>query len=166
MRFILWISLLSVIRAEGQIPRNSSGLFEYSYEVTVTPKEAGFMKERARAFFNQPFLVHWDSISTGIRNGNTVVMGKGYVSVRAKYHSIALPKIVSVSMQMSIEAKDGGYHFVINHFTVKNKHNFPLEEKPEDVKSMMYDQLLQKTRKRVTFLIGWLKRYMEGQTLE
>jgi hypothetical protein len=166
MRFLSWILILIVIRAEGQMPRNASGLYEYSYDVTVTPESKPFLKERARSFFNQPFLVHWDSVATGSHNGNTVITGRGYMNVRAKYHSFAVPRLVPVNMQLSIEPKDSGYRFIISRFAVNSKYHFSLEEKPEDVKSMLYDQLLQKTRKRVSFVIGWLKRYMEGQTFD
>src|SRR5690349_16079110 len=124
MRFISWILILIVVRVEGQMPRNAAGLFEYSYEVTVTPQSAPFIKERARSFFNQPFMIHWDSVANGSHNGHPVISGRGYMNVRAKYHSVAVPRIVAVNMQLSIEPKDSGYHFIISHFTVNERYKF------------------------------------------
>jgi hypothetical protein len=162
MRCIFFVLAILVVEAKAQIPRDKAGLFEYSGEVSGgnTPK----MAERARKFFNQPFLVHWDSVAHTGQGNSTCFTGTGYITVRAKQHSIALPGEVPVSLQFSIEVKNGHYHYTVNRFKVEKQSliTFPLEEKPDSINSIVYDQLLQKTHQRVSYVIGYLKRYMEG----
>jgi hypothetical protein len=67
-------------------------------------------------------------------------------------------------LRMRIEILNGHYRYTIDHFEVIDKKGnlqYALEEKPGSVKSLVYDQLLQNTHKRVSFVIGWLKRYMK-----
>ena len=67
---------------------------------------------------------------------------------------------------MSIEIVNGRYRYSISHFEVLDKEGrvqYALEDKPEKVKLFAYDQLLQNTHKRVSFVIGWLKRYMKEE---
>jgi hypothetical protein len=166
MRFTPFILLLIVVQAQAQIPRNSAGLFEYSQHVTVTPASRSLMKERIRTFFNQPFLIHWDSVAPAERNGSDFMTGNGYVNVRAKHHGVAIPKIIAVSVRLTIELKDSGYHYTVNHFAVNKNFHFTLEQKPAAINSVLYDQILMKTHKRISFVIGWLKRYMEGEAFD
>lgn len=155
--------LVLVCRAEGQIPRDISGQFEYTGEIMTDNSPR--LIERARAFFNQPFMVHWDSVRRIDQPHDMLVSGTGYITVRAKQHGISTPSPIPVSLHLSIEVKNGHYSYTVNHFVVDGREGglqYPLEEKPDSVKAMVYDQLLQSTHKRVSFMIGWLKRYMKG----
>jgi hypothetical protein len=158
MRCLLFLLFFGLGSAVAQIPRTTAGLFEYSGE--VSGGNTSQMKEKAQAFFNQPFLVHWDSIARSEHEGNTLVTGAGYITIAAKKHSVGLPSEVPVSLQFSIEVKEGRYKYTINHFRIEQ---FALEQKPDSIKSLAYHQLLERTHKRMTFVIGWMKRYMHGQ---
>jgi hypothetical protein len=161
MRFLLFLLAFSVTGATAQIPRTNSGRFEYSG--VVSGGNNPVMQEKARSFFNQPFLVHWDSIAYADQGAR--VFGAGYITVRAKQHSVGLPSEVNVFIQMEIEVKEGSYSYKVNHFMVEQPHapNFPLENKPDSIKRIAYDQLKHKTHERVSFVIGWLKKYMKGE---
>jgi hypothetical protein len=166
MRHLIVIGLLLVLLpgVKGQIPRTNSGQFEYTGEIITenTPR----VIERARSFFNQPFLVHWDSIAREERPENMQVTGTGHITVKAKQRGLQMPSPIPVSLCMKIEIRNGHYRYTINHFVVNSKNggaHFPLEYKPDSVKSIVYDQLIQNTHKRVSFMIGWLKKYMKGE---
>jgi hypothetical protein len=154
--------MVLVSNAKGQIPRATSGEFQYYGEVVA--ENTTHSKERAKTFFNQPFLVHWDTVARREQPANLLVSGKGYINVKAKQHGISTPSIVPVALHMSIEIVNGRYRYSINHFEVLDKEGkvqYALEDKPEKVKLFAYDQLLQNTHKRVSFVIAWLKRYMK-----
>jgi hypothetical protein len=156
--------MLLVSDAIGQIPRTTSGQFQYFGEIVA--ENTAHSMERAKTFFNQPFLVHWDTVARVERPSNLVVSGKGYINVRAKQHGISTPSIVPVALQMSIEIVNGRYRYTINRFEVIDKEGrlqYPLEDKPGKVRSIAYDQLLQNTHKRISFVIAWLKKYMKGE---
>jgi hypothetical protein len=158
----IWLSIVLISNAVGQIPRTTSGQFQYYGEV-VTENTAHSM-ERAKSFFNQPFLVHWDTVAHVEKSSNLLLTGKGYIHIRAKQHGVSVPSLIPVALHMSIEIVNGRYRYVVNHFEVidkEGKSQYPLEDKPRSVKSLAYDQLLQNTHKRVTFVIGWLKKYMK-----
>jgi hypothetical protein len=100
------------------------------------------------------------------QSADMLLTGIGYITVRAKLHGIATPSMVPVALHMSIEILNGRYRYTIDHFEVIDKernHQYKLEDKPDSVKSLVYDQLLQNTHKRVSFVIGWLKKYMRGE---
>jgi hypothetical protein len=158
MRHLLFLFFFGVGTAVAQIPRTTAGLFEYSGEVSGGNTAA--MMAKARTFFNQPFLVHWDSIARTEQDGSTRVTGMGYITVHAKKHSVSLPGEVPVSLQFSIEVKEGRYKYTVNHFKTDQ---FALEQKPDSIKSLVYHQLLERTHKRMSFVIGWMKKYMDGQ---
>jgi hypothetical protein len=162
--FIIWLSILLTTDAIGQIPRATSGEFQYYGEI-VTENTAHSM-ERAKSFFNQPFLVHWDTVARLEQPSNLLLSGKGYINVKAKQHGIATPTIVPVALQMSIEIVNGRYRYTVNHFEVIDKERklqYPLEDKPRSIRAIAYDQLLQNTHKRMSFVIGWLKKYMKEE---
>jgi len=157
-------TLVLISVANAQIPRTTAGLFEYSGEFAADNTQR--VMERARSFFNQPFLVHWDSIIQVQQSEATRFTGTGYITVRAKHHGLATPSPVPVSLQMIIEVKNGRYRYIINHFVVNEKEgtvHFGLENKPAVIKSIVYDQLIQNTHKKMSFVIGWLRRYMKGE---
>lgn len=161
---IIWLSMVVVSKAIGQIPRTTSGEFRYYGEVVA--ENTPHSMERAKSFFNQPFLVHWDTVAHREQPANLLVSGKGYINVRAKLHGISTPSLVPVGLHMSIEIVNGRYRYTINHFEVMDKQGNPqyaLEDKPEKVKTLVYDQLLQNTHKRVSFVIGWFKKYMKEE---
>jgi hypothetical protein len=158
MRYFFFIVLLTGLKAPAQIPRNGSGVFEYAHEVTIASGQA--LTEKARKFFNQPFLIHWDSV---LVNGEQVT-GMGYINVRAKSHGLGTGRNIPVSLQLDIAVSDKGYSYNFHRFAVNKstvKYQFALEEKPDAVKPSTYDQLLRSTHDRVSFVIGYLKRYME-----
>lgn len=160
---IIWLLISLVFDAAAQLPRSTEGQFQYYGEV-ITDNTATAI-DRAKSFFNQPFLIHWDTVARREQPANLVVSGKGYINVKAKLHGLAIPSYVPVGLHMSIEIKNGHYRYTINHFEVIDKEGrpqYPLEDKPESVKSLVYYQLLQNTHKRVSFVIGWLKKYMKG----
>jgi hypothetical protein len=161
---IIWLSMVLVSKAIGQIPRATSGEFQYYGEIAA--ENTTHSMERAKSFFNQPFLVHWDTVARREQPANLLVSGKGYINVRAKLHGISTPSLVPVGLQMSIEIVNGRYRYTINNFEVMDKEGKPqyaLEEKPNTVKSLVYDQLLQNTHKRVSFVIAWFKKYMKEE---
>ena len=166
MRPVVTICLIIVLvsNAVAQIPRTTAGQFQYYGEILA--ENTNHTIERAKSFFNQPFLVHWDTVASVQQPANLVMTGKGYINVRAKLHGVSVPSIIPVALHMSIEIVDGHYRYMINHFEVVDKEGklqYHLEDKPETIKSIAYDQLLQNTHKRVSFVIGWLKKYMKGE---
>ena len=77
-----------------------------------------------------------------------------------------MPAMIPVSLHMSIEIVNGRYRYTVNHFEVidkEGKSQYKLEDKPNAIRAVAYDQLLQNTHKRVSFVIGWLKKYMKGE---
>jgi len=166
MRHLIAICLFLVLLAgvKGQIPRTNSGQFEYTGEIIA--ENIPRIMEKARSFFNQPFLVHWDSIAREDQSENMEVTGTGHITVKAKQRGLSMPSPIPVSLRLKIEIRNGHYRYTINHFVVNGKDGgirFPLEDKPDSVKSILYDQLIQNTHKRVSFMIGWLKKYMKGE---
>ena len=162
MRYLLIIILLTGIEAKSQLPRNSSGQFEYSQKITTDLPTVQVLKQKARRFFNQPFLIHWDSVA--VSDEGDIVTGQGYINVRAKHHGLSVGRQIPISLQLTIEINDSCYSYTFNHFSVnkpQQQWHFPLEEKPDEVKSMTYDQMLRNTHDRVSFVIGWLKGYMD-----
>jgi hypothetical protein len=158
-------SLLVLVHiVNAQIPRTTAGVFEYSGEFAADNMPQ--VMERATSFFNQPFLVHWDSVAQERQVQHIRVIGSGHILVKAKHHEISTPSEVPVFLQMVIEVKNGRYRYTINHFVVNEKDGsipYRLENKPDSVKAIVYDQLLQKTHKRITFVIGWLRKYMKDE---
>lgn len=164
MRTLFCIAILLAVKASAQIPRNGSGQFEYAHEVTTNVGTVKALNEKARRFFNQPFLIHWDSVSVIEKDGGNVVTGVGYINVRAKAHGLSAGKNVPVTLRLAIETNDKGYTYTFNGFAITRKSakfHFALEEKPEEVKPITYDQVLRATHDRISFVIGWMKRYME-----
>jgi hypothetical protein len=166
MRYLLCLLLLSGTGLQAQIPRNDAGFFEYSHKVTVDDADARSLKDKARQFFNQPFLVHWDSVYDDTGTVHLVMKGKGYVDVRAKLHSISTSRNIPVSFDFTLEVDDGGYKYTWSNFEVNNPDNgihFEFEKKPDSLKQITYDQLLSKTQKRISYVTGYLRRYMKGE---
>lgn len=166
MRPVVIISLfiLLVCKVAAQIPRTTAGQFQYYGEILAENTPHSFA--RAKSFFNQPFLVHWDTVASVERPANFILTGKGHINVKAKLHDIGTPSDVPVGFQMRIEMVNGHYRYIVDHFEVIDKERnsqYALEEKPESVKPLVYSQLLQKTHKQVSFVIGWLKQYMKEE---
>ncbi|OQP52070.1 hypothetical protein A4H97_26005 [Niastella yeongjuensis] len=158
------LSIILVSDAVAQIPRSSTGQFQYYGEILA--ENTDYTIARAKSFFNQPFLVHWDTVASVKQLANVVISGKGYITIKAKLHDIGTPSIVPVGLHMSIEIVDGHYRYIVNHFEVIDKeHNshYPLEDKPEIVKSLAYQQLLQKTHKWMSFVIGFMKHHLQEE---
>ena len=169
MKLALLICLLVCLESAAQLPRNQTGMFEYSQKITSGLPAVEQLKLKARRFFNQPFLVHWDSIDVLNGEEHTVITGKGYINVRAKQHGLSIGRQVPVSLQLAIDICDSGYTYRFNNFWMnkpKETVHFPLEDKPDDFKQLTYDQVLRNTHERVSFVIGWLKGYMEEKSVE
>lgn len=166
MHYLLSVLLLAATCAGAQIPRSQSGLFEYSSNVTVGGSASKLLEAKAAKFFDQPFLVHWDSVYRQQGSGNLIMKGRGYVDVRAKLRSVAAPRNIPVSLEFTLEVGKNGYRYTWNHFEVdwmEEGINFEFEKKPDSLKQITYDQLLQKTHKRVSAVIGYLKSFMKGE---
>lgn len=166
MRYLLCMLLLSGLCVRAQIPRNESGMYEFSSKITVEDVAEKSLNEKATRFFNQPFLVHWDSVYRQSGTKNLVMKGRGYVDVRAKLHSISTARSIPVSFDFTLEVQESGYTYTWNNFEVNNPGNgirFEFEKKPDSLKQITYDQLLQKTHKRIAYVTGFLKRYMKGE---
>ncbi len=73
----------------GKYPAALRGQFQYYGEIVA--ENTAHTMERAKSFFNQPFLVHWDTVARVEQPANLVVSGKGYINVRAKQHGISTP---------------------------------------------------------------------------
>jgi len=165
MRPIVIICFLIALVADAvaQIPRTTAGQYQYYGEVLA--QNSTHTLARAKSFFNQPFLVHWDTVASVDRPANLIVSGRGYINVKAKLHDIGMPSPIPVGLQMSIEIVNGHYRYTIDHFEIIDRRRnvqYALEDKPGSVKSLAYDQLLKNTHKRVSFVIGWMKQFMEG----
>src|SRR5690349_17906471 len=104
---LICLFIVLVAKAVGQIPRTNSGQFQYYGEVVA--ENTAFSMERAKSFFNQPFLVHWDTVAHVDQPANMLLTGIGYITVRAKLHGISTPSMVSVALHMSIEVQNGRY---------------------------------------------------------
>jgi hypothetical protein len=164
MKLAVWIFIFFTAQASAQIPRNNAGTFEYSHEISAGPVSDVLLKDRAKSFFNQPFLVHWTSISPD-DTARGIFQGEGYLDIHVKNH-YASKRAILVLLQLSIQIKEGSFRYTINRLSVNNKAaaiSYPLEEKPETVESATYDRLLKKTHERISFVIDWLKRHMEDQ---
>jgi hypothetical protein len=164
MRIVWFILFFFCVATQAQVPRNASGQYEYASNITVsTPVEQ--LGKKAKKFFNKPFLVHWDSIGTpSIVNNITVVKARGHIDVDARQWSIFSYREIAVSLDALIEVKNGGYHYSFSNFVVNKTPGasaFRLEQRPEAVRQMIYDQLLRKTHERISYVVGWLKNYME-----
>lgn len=166
MRHLLIVLLLWDSAAVAQLPRNEDGLFELSQTIRVNNNAAtGQLGNRARSFFNQPFLVHWDTIYQVPGAEHLVMKGEGYVDIRAKLRSVGSTRKVPVWFEFTLQVSENAYRYTINHFVVWKSvpaDAFPFEKRPASVRETVYDQLLQKTQKRISFITGWLKRHMEG----
>jgi hypothetical protein len=167
MHYLLCLLLLTAIGASAQMPRNQSGLFEYSHKVTVDDAAlAKLLEDKAARFFNQPFLVHWDTIYRHPGTDNLVMKAKGWVDVRAKLRNVAAPRNIPVSLEFTLEVEEKGYKYTWNHFEVDRLEEgirFEFEKKPDSLKQITYDQLLQKTHERISYVTGYLKRFMKGE---
>jgi hypothetical protein len=164
MKFAWWILILLAGQASAQIPRNNAGAFEYSHEISIGTTSDILLKDRAKTFFNQPFLVHWTNVYSN-DTSKGYFQGEGYVDIHVKNHYTP-KRAILVLLQLSIQIKDGSFRYTINRLSVNNKAEaitFPLEEKPDTVESATYDRVLKKTHQRLTFVIDWLKRHMEEE---
>jgi hypothetical protein len=164
MRFCWFILLLFCVAAQAQVPRNASGLYEYASDITVSvPTDQ--LGKKVKKFFNTPFLVHWDSVGKpSTVNNTTTLQAKGHIKVGTRHRSIFSWTEIDVFLHASIEVKNGSYHYSFSHFVVEETPRasaFPLEQKPGAVRQLVYDQLLKKTHERITYVVGWLKGYME-----
>jgi hypothetical protein len=165
MRHLLFVLLLWSAAAAAQLPRNEEGLFELSQTIHVNRAAPDQLSKRARSFFDQPFLVHWDTVYQVPGAAHLIMKGEGYVDIRAKLRSIGSTRKVPVWFEFTLQVNENAYRYTINHFVVWKSvpdNSFPFEQRPESVRETVYDQLLQKTQKRISFITGWLKRYMDG----
>lgn len=161
---LLWILLTSFVQAEAQIPRNASGSFEYTHILTVDPSVLPSLDDKAKAFFRQPFLVHWDSVWTATQNSQLHITGRGYIDIRVN-HGLSRT-IFPVQLQFEMVTNDNSYHYTIHQLVANRKNSsyqFPLEEKPPGVKAVVYDQLLEKTHRYMVRLIAYMKKEMGGE---
>jgi hypothetical protein len=158
MRYLSIILLLTSVGAAAQLPRNDLDKFEYAQEITLNAPDS-ILTQRARSFFRQPFIIHWDSVAFV----DAVNTGRGHIMVRINYRLSGFQ--VPVDLKMEIAVRSNGYRYSIRHLEADKKDSrylFPLEQKPQDVNGVVYEQLLQKTHRYISSVINLLKRYMEG----
>ncbi|AXY78354.1 hypothetical protein D3H65_32100 [Paraflavitalea soli] len=158
MRSLLFILLIMSVDAEAQLPRNTLDQYEYAQEITLNAPDS-LLKQRARNFFRQPFIIHWDSVAF-VEAAHT---GKGHIMMRINHWFSGFT--VPIALTLEIEVKDNGYRYSIRHLEADKKNSiylFPLEQKPEAVNSVVYEQLLQKTQRYIGSTISMLKRFMQG----
>lgn len=158
MRYLLCILLIMSAAAEAQLPRNTLDQYEYTQEISVNAPDT-LLRQRARSFFLQPFIIHWDSVAFV----EAVHTGKGHIMIRINHWTSGFA--VPVALKMDIEIKDNAYRYSIRHLEADKKNSkylFALEQKPEGVNAAIYEQLLQKTHRYVGAVISMLKRFMQG----
>jgi hypothetical protein len=159
MRYSLFIMLLLSLSAQAQPPRNDLDRFEYSQQLTVNASDS-VLSHRAHEFFRLPFIVHWDSVAFV----NAVNTGKGNIRIRINHWLSSF--VIPVDLKLEITIQPNGYRYSIRHFEANrpdSKYQFPLEEKPQAVNGVVYEQLVQKTHQYVSSVISYLKRYMSGE---
>jgi hypothetical protein len=145
--------------AEAQLPRNALDQYEYAQEITLNAPDS-ILKHRSRSFFLSPFIVHWDSVAF-VENTHTA---KGHIMVRVNYKLAYLT--IPVTLKLEIELLPSGYRYSIRHLEADKKNSkylFPLEQKPESVSLVVYEQLLQKSQRYIVSVISLLKRFMQGE---
>jgi len=160
---LLWIGLFMAMPLLSQIPRNAAGQFEYAQSITQDNTPSGTLLQRAQKFFSRPMLVHWDSVYTVEKNGSSAVAGNGYVEIGLS--SGLLGSRVRVPLQYIIMPGNNSYQYSIRQMGVKSTEKgmqFPLEEKPQGMKSKHYDQLINRTHRYLQRVIGYMKREMNG----
>ena len=158
MRYCYFILLALSTGAAAQLPRNDLDHFEYTQEIHLNAPDTVLM-QRAKSFFRQPFIVHWDSVA--FVEGNHT--GKGYIVVRINHWFSGFN--IPVGMKLEIDVKGSGYRYSIRHLEARKKNSkyiFPLEQKPQDVNTAVYEQLLQKSHRYFGSVISMLKRFMQG----
>jgi hypothetical protein len=159
MRYFLFILLLLSLSAQAQPPRNDLDKFEYSQQLTVNASDS-VLSRRAHEFFRLPFIVHWDSVAFV----DAVNSGKGSIRIRVNHWLSSF--IVPVDLKLEIAVVPGGYRYSIRHLEANrkgSKYQFPLEQKPEAVNGVIYEQLVQKTHQYISSVISYLKRYMSEE---
>lgn len=158
MRHCYIILLIISTQVSAQLPRNDIDQYEYTQQIHLNAPDTLLMK-RARNFFRQPFIVHWDSVAFVDRTHT----GKGYIVVRINHRLSGFS--VPIDMKLEIDVKENGYRYSIRHLEANKKNTkyvFPLEQKPQDVHAAVYEQLQQKTHRYIGFIISMLKRFMQG----
>lgn len=159
MRSLCFILLIMSTGAAAQLPRNTLDQYEYAQEITLNAPDS-LLKQRARSFFRQPFIIHWDSVAFV----DAVHTGKGHIMLRMNHRLSGFT--VPIALKMEIEVKQNGYRYSIRHLEADKKNSiyiFPLEQKPPKVNSVVYEQLLQKTQRYIGSTISMLKRFMQGE---
>lgn len=158
MRYLLVILLIMSAGVQAQPPRNTLDQYEYTQEISVSMDDSLLVK-RAKSFFLQPFIVHWDSVAFV----GPVHTAKGHINVRVNYRLSSF--VIPIALKMELDLKASSYRYSIRHFEADKKNSkyiFPLEHKPETVNTVIYEQLIQKTHRYIGSVISMLKRYMQG----
>jgi hypothetical protein len=159
MQHLYIFLLIMSTGAMAQLPRNELDHFEYTQEITLTTPDS-ILVQRARTFFKQPFIVHWDSVAFV----DAVHTGKGHIMVRI--HHWLKGFTIPVALKLEIDIKKNGYRYSLRHLEADKKDSrylFPLEQKPPAVNAIVYEQLLQKTHRYIGAVISLMKRYMGGE---
>jgi hypothetical protein len=160
MRYTLFILLLVFsFPAQAQPPRNDLDQFEYTQQLTVNDGDS-ILSRRARDFFKLPFIVHWDSVAFV----DAVHSGQGNIKIRIHHWLDGFT--VPVNLKIEITVLPNGYRYSFRHLEASRKgtkYVFPLEQKPENVNGVIYEQLMQKTHQYISSAISYLKRYMSGE---
>lgn len=158
MKYIFILLVFCWSGAQAQFPRNDLDQFELAQEITVSAPDS-ILAKRAKLFFRQPFIVHWDSVAFV----DPTHTGKGHVDIRINHWLSGFQ--IPVMLKLELTIKHNGYRYSIRHLEANkkdSKYQFPLEQKPQDVNSVIYEQLQQKTYDYLSSTVSILKRYMAG----
>jgi hypothetical protein len=159
MRYLYSILLIMTTGVAAQLPRNELDQYEYSAEISLNASDS-VLTQRVRTFFRQPFIVHWDSVAF-VDAAHTA---KGHIMLRINHWFSGFT--VPIALKLEIDVLSNGYRYSVRHLEADKKNSvylFPLEQKPEAVNSVIYEQLLQKTHRYVSSVVSLLKRYMQGE---
>ena len=154
----------TAVLLRAQSPRNASGLFEYSQFITQEDASTDSLNSRAKKFFTLPFLVHWDTVYATVKDGAQVQVANGYVEIELPTNLWG--SFIRVGLQFLIFPSGNGYYYAIRHLKGGGGGGpavFPLEEKPNELKGRQYEQLLARTHRYITGVIGYMKQEMSGQ---
>src|SRR5687768_17812922 len=81
-------------------------LFRSQYYGELVTENTAHSMERAKSFFNQPFLIHWDTVARIEQPANLLLAGRGYINVkRSEEHTSELQSRLHLVCRLLLEKK-------------------------------------------------------------